>query len=472
MNKKIIFLFGMFVLLGIVSGWTPPGDIILQNYYKIINATTINSQNVTSELYCNSTECHPIYDFLIDTSDNSSWNQSLADSLYRKLSVEIDWVDLQNYPVACPSGSAITELGDSVICSTFDSFGDIFVNETGDIMSGDLDFDENADILLDARNDVTNKNGSVIRFLNDTLEVGQIYFNYFPTGQVLGLTLNSSRSLNLNVPSSGVINLNGRTRWGDDDSVEFGAGAFDKGDYEIFYNSSQNIMEFRGGNVLINPRSVVFNSYNSTMDHIFHGTNDNNLFFINSSVNRIGIGLADPETKLEVNGNITAKSYFGDASQMSGLPVDTSAYVNCTSDEVFLGNGSCYGTSNFSNVLHNHNGSAGMGEIIPHNATQPSRSLNTVYQNTKNRPIIVYGSIKVTATPAQSAYVKLETGSSNPPTTVVQKVGNINQISVEKLQRTLSFGFYMVVQPQDYYRIRSTASGGTVTLEYWNEVDF
>lgn len=32
-----------------VLAWTPPGDIILQNIYKIINATSISTKNMTAE---------------------------------------------------------------------------------------------------------------------------------------------------------------------------------------------------------------------------------------------------------------------------------------------------------------------------------------------------------------------------------------------------------------------------------------
>ena len=47
--------------------------------------------------------------------------------------------------------------------------------------------------------------------------------------------------------------------------------------------------------------------------------------------------------------NITADYFYGDGSGLTNLPitVDTSAYVNCTADEVFLGNGSCWSSSVF-----------------------------------------------------------------------------------------------------------------------------
>lgn len=41
----ILFIFG--IALGVISAWTPVGDIDLKNFYKIINATIINAKNIT-----------------------------------------------------------------------------------------------------------------------------------------------------------------------------------------------------------------------------------------------------------------------------------------------------------------------------------------------------------------------------------------------------------------------------------------
>ena len=47
---------------------------------------------------------------------NWSGENITVDYLFGNLS----WTFLYDYPAACPGGSAITKLGDSVICSTFD----------------------------------------------------------------------------------------------------------------------------------------------------------------------------------------------------------------------------------------------------------------------------------------------------------------------------------------------------------------
>jgi len=49
------------------------------------------------------------------------------------INASIDWINLRNYPAACPGSSAITQLNDSVTCS------DLWVDVAGDAMSGNLD---------------------------------------------------------------------------------------------------------------------------------------------------------------------------------------------------------------------------------------------------------------------------------------------------------------------------------------------
>jgi len=48
------------------------------------------------------------------------------------ISSQLEWVNLTNYPVACPAGSAITQLGDSVTCT------DSWVNTDGDTITGEI----------------------------------------------------------------------------------------------------------------------------------------------------------------------------------------------------------------------------------------------------------------------------------------------------------------------------------------------
>jgi len=81
--------------------------------------------NDTTTIYFNESQLNNT----ITLFSNLSFNQSLTDVLYRQLDTEIAWTDLTNYPVACPAGTYLTELGDSVIC-TFALSSDVYINDS------------------------------------------------------------------------------------------------------------------------------------------------------------------------------------------------------------------------------------------------------------------------------------------------------------------------------------------------------
>lgn len=116
--------------------------------------------------------------------------------------------------------------------------------------------------------------------------------------------------------------------------------------------------------------------------------------------------------------------------------------------------------------------------LINYNQTQPSRALNTVYQNTSGRPLVVYGSMNVTWTdpnfPGETAYFTCLTGSANPPTTIRGKGGTVityNTIAVPNMAAQQEFNYYFIVPTNHYYEITSTTSGfGAVAITAWNEV--
>ncbi len=110
---------------------------------------------------------------------------------------------------------------------------------------------------------------------------------------------------------------------------------------------------------------------------------------------------------------------------------------------------------------------------IKHTQTQPTRSLDTTYQNTTGNPIIVYGDVLVNSEEDDSNFVELKTDGSSPPTTIVQKTGSVGILSFSPSNRQHQFSFYMVVAHDDFYRIDATVNGdGAVTLGNWNEVNF
>jgi hypothetical protein len=61
MKQIYLITLVLIVLVGAISAatWTPPADIDMKNFYKIINVT-----NITSKYYCNATNCYTVTDFL------------------------------------------------------------------------------------------------------------------------------------------------------------------------------------------------------------------------------------------------------------------------------------------------------------------------------------------------------------------------------------------------------------------------
>jgi hypothetical protein len=65
-------------------------------------------------------------------------------------------------------------------------------------------------------------------------------------------------------------------------------------------------LDLGGGNVTVSlSGQTVFNALNRNVDFVIRGQSNNNLFYVDASTNRIGIGTASLETSLEVVGSIS-----------------------------------------------------------------------------------------------------------------------------------------------------------------------
>lgn len=140
MFKKVLFFLLLF-LVGTVLAWTPPSDINLQNYYNITggadasfigNITAswfkgifnfIIGKTSTNYLSFNGTQLDFDESFLnatIDaravTSESDPYWTGNQSNYYNK-SEDINWTVLTNYPVACPEGSYVTQIEDSITCT-------------------------------------------------------------------------------------------------------------------------------------------------------------------------------------------------------------------------------------------------------------------------------------------------------------------------------------------------------------------
>ena len=104
------------------------------------------------------------------------------------------------------------------------------------------------------------------------------------------------------------------------------------------------------------------------------------------------------------------------------------------------------------------------------NVTYPVRALDTVYQNTNNRPLLCIYRIRCLRgiTNDSTASVIIEVQVSTPPTTQQAYVG-IGSYGTG--QEMLNFQAVFVVPPKWYYRVTSSVTAtGVVQLENKTEV--
>ncbi len=96
MNKLISFLWAIVIVSVLVtaSELRPQGDI-------------------------NGNGIHNVYNFTNITAINFYGNGSALTGISSSGSSALNWTYLQNYPTACPAGTAVTTNGDSNTCTTF-----------------------------------------------------------------------------------------------------------------------------------------------------------------------------------------------------------------------------------------------------------------------------------------------------------------------------------------------------------------
>ena len=110
--------------------------------------------------------------------------------------------------------------------------------------------------------------------------------------------------------------------------------------------------------------------------------------------------------------------------------------------------------------------------------SEPARALDTNYQNTTGRPVMVVSSIEVETGNTGSGiykYGKLDLliGSSSPPTTNINTVTQGAQVYSAGADYVLGTMTLVGIVPDNYYyKILETSdlgSGGAVTLKEWHE---
>lgn len=98
-----------------------------------------------------------------------------------------------------------------------------------------------------------------------------------------------------------------------------------------------------------------------------------------------------------------------------------------------------------------------------------SRAKDTVYQN-GNNSIMVMATFKCAVSVAGgNAYAQAKSDSTATPTTVAS---GLVGIETGLLNENNTFQLVFVVTPLSYYKVVSSTTNGTVTLEKWFEISF
>lgn len=183
---------------------------------------------------------------------------------------------------------------------------------------------------------------------------------------------------------------------------------------------------------------------------------NNSFFFGNANaLNFYLINTASGQHQISVNGNL----------------------FNFNAGSLDLGAKNLLSTGVFSdgttpiNSGHTHLGTGNTGAIIPHVTVDNGRALDTVYQNTLARPILVHGSVLCELKAAgDEAYVDCLTDAANPPITLHARVGVSWRTATIDNIVSYYHHFSFVVQPTHHWTLTSTqVATGIVTLEALKE---
>lgn len=137
---------------------------------------------------------------------------------------------------------------------------------------------------------------------------GSVYVSRGPVGTNQSLHLDSSKDITLQAGSDGTGNvvLNGNLTFFDNVQVKFGGSL---GNSDFYTSSAGGVWTFTTTGLLFTGYTGwVFDGATDLASWRFKSSGDANLLFLNATTNKVGIGFDLPTAKLDVNGDINARS--------------------------------------------------------------------------------------------------------------------------------------------------------------------
>lgn len=114
---------------------------------------------------------------------------------------------------------------------------------------------------------------------------------------------------------------------------------------------------------------------------------------------------------------------------------------------------------------HIHDGTT--AKILSHVFASQTRLLNTPYQNSNARPMMIIATARCSISVATGfAWVQGKSDASSNPVTVASGIVGIES---GLLNEDNSFQIMFICQPSEYYQLDSSSNNGTVTLGLWFE---